>query len=250
MMRALPRTNFHSSRLVRSLSGLDVVAVAASNQALAERLGQWLDVGDAIALFAALSPKTSGATAVQSPDGSGLQEELAQLRTGLIDGIGADLGSKARIKLPQPAADAPLEIQADFSPYRRYYLAHQRDMATKIGQLRARARAVLAETSPRLKQLAELDAALDQALGERERVLLATVPTLLEKRFERLRAAHCDALRDTQQADDPGRWLQPGGWLARFRKDMQDVLLAEQDLRLQAVVGLIEAHSQEVSEHR
>ncbi|MFC3109460.1 DUF3348 family protein [Undibacterium arcticum] len=40
--------------------------------------------------------------------------------------------------------------------------------------------------SPRLKQLADLDATFETILRERESKLLATVPVLLKKRFEQL----------------------------------------------------------------
>ena len=56
MTHALPRTNLNSSRLVRSLSDMHVADAVDANPAIAERLGQWLKVADAIALFAALNP--------------------------------------------------------------------------------------------------------------------------------------------------------------------------------------------------
>ncbi|HCB41034.1 MAG TPA: DUF3348 domain-containing protein, partial [Gammaproteobacteria bacterium] len=54
-------------------------------------------------------------------------------------------------------------------------------------------------------------------------------PRLLQRRFNLLQ----------QQA-------QPG-WLQQFRKDVQALLLAELDLRLQPVLGLVEALEREVS---
>ena len=39
----------------------------------------------------------------------------------------------------------------------------------------------------------------------------------------------------------PSDWLQAGGWLAEFYKDVQELLLAELDVRLQPVLGLLEA---------
>jgi hypothetical protein len=51
---------------------------------------------------------------------------------------------------------------------------------------------------------------------------------------------------DNEQPDDPALWMQPGGWLANFCRELQGVLLAELDLRLQPTVGLIEALSNEV----
>jgi hypothetical protein len=64
------------------------------------------------------------------------------------------------------------------------------------------------------------------------------VPQLLGRRFEQLHQAHRSAL---PTPDDPARWLQPGAWLHTFCQDMRVVLLAELELRLQPVAGLLEA---------
>jgi hypothetical protein len=251
MTRALPRTSFSSCRLVRSLSRLSVVDVADSNQPLAERLGQWLAVTDAITLFAALNPSpartTTALSGTPSPGGVTLPEELSRIRMALANSITGDDGGKTRIRLPQPTPGTPVEILADFTPYRRYYLAQQRNLAASIGPLRIMAREALAACSSGLGQLAELDAALDQALSNREGDLLATVPTLLERRFAELRQTHQAALVDSGKADEPEQWFLPGGWLARFCGELQDVLLAELDVRLQPVTGLIEAYGNELA---
>lgn len=251
MTRAPPRTSFIGCKLVRSLSSLSVVDVADSNQPLAERLGQWLDVTNAITLFAALNPSSARTTTTLSgmppPKGIAMEDELACARTALVNSITGEDGGKARIRLPRPAPGAPVEVLADFAAYRRYYLAHQRNMAGSIAPLRVKAREALAVCTTGLRQLAELDATLDQALGPRESDLLATVPLLLEKRFEKLRQAHQAALVESGKEDDPEQWMLPGGWLALFCRDLQHVLLAELDLRLQPVIGLIEAYSNEVA---
>jgi hypothetical protein len=140
-----------------------------------------------------------------------------------------------------------VESAAEFSPYRRYYLAHQRDMQVGIAPLRTSARAALSRHSPALQHLAALDAVLDQALATRERTLLSTVSSLLAKRFEHLYAAHQAAQVEAQADDDPSRWMEPGEWLAVFCREMQAVLLAELDTRLQPVAGLIEALHNEVT---
>ncbi len=41
--------------------------------------------------------------------------------------------------------------------------------------------------------------------------------------------------------DDPADWTQPGSWLEAFCQDTQAVLLAELELRLKPVAGLIAA---------
>jgi hypothetical protein len=139
-------------------------------------------------------------------------------------------------------------VSGAYEPYRRYYLSHQHDMEDSVGPLRARVREVLLRATPALKQLATLDAALDGILCERESRLLSTLPMLLQRRFAHLHKAHQQQLPpaetpadDTAVPDASARWLQAGGWLARFRQEMQTVLLAELDVRLQPTLGLLEA---------
>jgi hypothetical protein len=103
--------------------------------------------------------------------------------------------------------------------------------------------------STRLRLLAALDEALDRILTARERQLLATLPSLLERRFQQLLAAHQRALLDSGQADEPLLWMQPGGWLAIFCEELQAMLIAELDLRLQPTLGLIEALHNEADRH-
>ena len=254
MAQGLPRTRFNSSRLVRVLTDLAVTDVPESKQSFAERLGQWLDFTDGLSLYSALNAGMAGAPEVQSaspsPESATARKAFERVRGALVDSIASDggLGSgKSRIELPTPAPDASVENAADFAPYHRYYLAHQRDMIASIGPLRTTVRADLSRHSPALKRLAVLDAVMDQALTARERNLLATVPALLARRFEHLYTAHQATLAEAQTADDPRRWMQPGGWLAAFCREMQAVLRAELDLRLQPIAGLIAALDQEVT---
>ena len=101
-----------------------------------------------------------------------------------------------------------------------------------------------------LKQLAALDEALDRILYVRERQLLSTVPLLLEGRFEQLLKAHPQPPVGTRQADAPALRRQPGEGLVDFHKEMQGVLLAELELRLQPTAGLIEALRNEASKQK
>lgn len=253
----LPRTGFNRPPLVRLLAGLSIAEVPESKQSLAERLGHWLELTDAIALSGALSVAQSGgqsgaqfcALSGAPADDSGpatggpLADEAVRVRRLLAEAIAADCAGqpgRARVRLPQPGPGATLETVADFLPYRRYYVAHQRDMEAAIGPLRAQARAALTAHAP---ALAAIDAVLEQTLAERERLQLGAVPFLLEKHFKRLHEAHVRALAEAEPppADDPARWLQPGGWLARFGRDLRQVLLAELELRLQPALGLLDA---------
>lgn len=247
MIRASPHAHFNRSRLARLLDRLAVVPDAEPGRPVAEALGDWLGFTDAIALYSALGTSPASPAAQYSThELPPIVTEFTQAHAALEQAIraGSAPGSgRLRIKLPRPAVDAPLEIAADYTPYLRYYFAHQRAMEAEATRLRTALRIALLNARPELHALAKLDAALADALAERERSLLASLPLLLEKRFDALRAAHRQALDEQPDAapDDPGRWMEPGGWLATFCADLQDMLLAELELRLLPATGLLEA---------
>lgn len=251
MTRAPTRTHFHSSRLIRILSDLALADAVDPGMAFAEKLGQWVDYSDAISLSAAL---TASATSTVNPPAMPTEAQMnarvaaadafARVRETLVASItksGQPNLSGKRAELPAAEPGMPFDMAISYEPYRRRYLALQRDMEAAIRPLRAHVREVLARASPALKALAALDAALDGILCERESKLLATVPVLLNKRFAQLLKAHQQALPVATQADNPALWLRPGGWLARFGHEFQTVLLAELDVRLQPTAGLMEA---------
>lgn len=251
-MLALTRTHFHSSSLMRVLADLEVAGSAAASSGFAEKLGLWVSFTDAIALSAlhnqaslqvAPARKHSATPAVMA-------EEVAKTRAGLVNLItrrGTLAGGKAHIPWPEPPDTATVGAAA-YEPYRRFYTAHQREMEASLGPLRAKVRAVLARLSPPLQQLAALDATLDNILCERESKLLTKVASLLQKRFMHLLRTHQQALHNTGQADAPALWMKDGAWLARFCHELQTVLLAELDLRLQPTLGLLEAYQCETKQ--
>ena len=220
MAQSSPGTNFNSSRLVRFLAELASVDVAESKQAFAERLGQWLDFADAIALHAVHDSASAAATRTGGADARTLADEFAAARTAWASSITASCSAQAD-KWPPPGADG--ETAAAYEPYRRFYAARQGEMEVAIRPWRNKARQALAQRGGKLGQLAALDGAFDRVFGARERQLLAGVPALLGKRFA----------------------LLAGAGLADFGKELTMVLLAELDLRLQPTVGLIEALSNE-----
>ncbi len=248
MTRALTRTSFHSSKLIRTLADLALLEAAEPAPAMAEKLGLWIAFTDAIALSGVHNASTANPpdtpSRARGVAGAALEEDFTRTRTGLENTItqsARPLVGRARAELALPRLDGPLEDATAYVPLRRYHQAHQRDMETHVRSLRARVRDGVAKASPQLQQLVALDGAFDGILRGRETKLLSTIPSLLEKRFHHLRRAHQQTLRDSQQTDTPDAWTQPGAWLARFCNELQAVLLAELDLRLQPVVGLLEA---------
>ncbi len=249
MSRALPRANFSSPRLVRLLAnaaGAIAAAPAASaapKQDFAARLGQWLRVADAIRLHAVLDGSAAAVSVAPARRERSVAADVDRVRTTLTDAIVTSCSPEpgaARIRFPAPPSGTPADIAALYAPFQRFHLAHQREMEQRLGPLRLAAREALASASPGLKQLADVDAIVDATLSGREHNLLATVPALLEHRFNALLATHWQALTG-DGTDDPVAWLLPGGWLARYREELKQMLLAELDLRLQPIMGLVEA---------
>ena len=140
-----------------------------------------------------------------------------------------------------PVAEPDPRADSDFSALAPRYFALQKQMKTKLSALRTQMRLCLAKGSHALRQLAALDGVMEQMLGEREQRLWALLPAQLEKRLAALQREHERTLERTGQADDPQRWRKAGGWLWTFEQDLQALLLAEMQVRLQPIRGLLQA---------
>jgi hypothetical protein len=227
-VQGLKRTAFSGPALVRLLAHFADLEVHEPAQSLADRLSQWLGWTDAIALSTALAtdpPAMSGARSAPRD----VEEECARVRTSLA-GAFAREEAVARRRHRAHVKPSPDDPPADYADFRQRYVSLQQSMESDIGALRTRLRSMLAARSPDMARLAVVDAVMEQALSARERSLLASVPTLLGKHFERLKSAH--AAVETPAAN---------AWLDVFRKDLQSVLLAELDVRFQPIEGLLAA---------
>ncbi|GAB3538209.1 hypothetical protein GCM10027343_03390 [Noviherbaspirillum agri] len=256
MTRVLPRTNFHSSKLIRCLADLAIAETADAGQAFAEQLGQWIHFADAINLSSVHGDSAAALRKMQPEARAAARDVALDAACAEYDRIQALLANsirkscspnpgRAHIKLPEPILELSMDVAAAYAPYRRFYEAHQRDMELGIQPLRVNVRETVAKASPRLRKLAELDAAFERILRERESKSLSRISLLLKKRFEQLFKEHQQQLAEAKQTDNPVRWTQTGGWLARFHSDVQTLLLAELELRLQPALGLIEAFKQD-----
>lgn len=245
----MQRTGLTSARLVRVLAELGAEDLPEPKQTLGERIGQWLGFNDALSLYSAINADTTVTPPPGTPpmrDVVTLQNTLNRLRATLTASFttaSSAKPTKPRIEFPsQPAIAA--DGVPDFSPYHRYYLAHQRAMAADIGALRARARSALSSRSAALKRLALLDAVLEQGLAARERDLLAQIPEMLLRRCQdryRTRQTAPTASSAIDASPDDAR----DEWPETLRKDIEELLQAELELRLQPVAGLIAALDEE-----
>ena len=203
-------------RLLARIGGVN----AGAGPPLAATLAQWIDWPRAVVLAGALDGRLpDDEAATPDTDGDDIATACAQARAQLRGEILGD-------PLLAPAAAPRDEAAIDFAPLRARYVAHQRAALVATGRLRGRLRELCAACAP-LARLAEVDAAMEQILAPREHALLSGVPDLLAGHFERLR----------QQAPA----ATPAAWLARFRHDMRELLLAELDLRFSPVDALLAA---------
>ncbi|WP_043519409.1 DUF3348 domain-containing protein [Achromobacter arsenitoxydans] len=270
MLQASQRTGLSGPTLIRLLTRLTDADVQQSRQSLSDHLSQWLGWTDAIALSAALNTSPPVIAPGARMFSSAEERECARVRNTLADAIASDTAATAAKRIApgqapvkKPAALA--EADADYSNFRQRYLSLQHTMETSIGNLRSRLRGMVAAKNGEMTRLAVVDAIMDRALLPKERALLGAIPKLLQAHFERLRkaeeAALAQAAADAEaqpadaesavdaeepagadaaaQAAAPAVGITPGAWLDTFRADMRSVLLAELDVRLQPVEGLL-----------
>lgn len=207
---------------------LEVPADAGTAPGLVEGLGRWLRWTDAIPLAAALQPATGQRP--QPLDAAAWAAEVARVRASLERAI--------------RSATAASLTETDVASWRRRHAGVQQTMETALAALRGQLRAALAHASPAQARLAALDAVFGDALAHRETALLALLPGKLERHLERLQGARDSAAPPnppTPPAPAPAGEPRQPAWLAPFRQDLQQLLQAELELRLQPALGLLAA---------
>lgn len=243
MIQTATSTLSDRSRLVRLLSELSAIKFSASEHNLAEQLGRLIGLSDSISLARSLGqlPLKAGDPSVENA-GAVRDDLLASRREMMriiVESFAPQAGSTG-IQAPSLSVGTRIEALQTFEPYRRFYSMHQAEMAGAIQSLRQRVRNGVAGFSVELNQLAELDRILGESLSIHTGKLFNLCPKLLEERFKQLLQAHRDSSAETN-VTEPHQWLMPGGWLELFYQDMKELLLAELDVRLQPVFGLLEA---------
>lgn len=255
MTRVQPRPRLHSSALLRFLSEKGLIDAAVTPGDVGQRLGDWLDFRHAIALQGFIGavddPNSVPARATARVDAAVLRQRFAQVRAALEQSIlqgTAPAPGLPRIHLPPTELEQPIDPKTAFDPFRRYGVGHQRQMDSVIRSLRAQLRGMLDKGPTPHKQLATLDAIFENVLLAREARLLAHIPAQFEKRFNKALKLHMKQLVSACEADEPA----PASslWLAPLLEDLRAALLAELDLRLQPVLGLIEALTQDTPQQQ
>ncbi|MFT7184970.1 MAG: hypothetical protein ACI84K_000342 [Pseudohongiellaceae bacterium] len=241
------------SKLVRFLSEYKLGNIEISHKNFAGRLGLLVDLSDSVSLSEALRaiPKMSHkfvSLAAEAQD-EGLVEVFLKQRSVVLKSILKSFDAKAvfvQFKLPVPKSDTLIKDAINFDQYQRFYLLHQSELDFKIEKLRSCIRKMMSEQSLGLAQLAELDKTISQSMRVHTRKHFSVVPKILKVRFELLYSEYRETLERTNYVDNPSLWLTEKGWLTQFYAEMQQLLLAEFEVRLQPVIGLVEAYNEEI----
>lgn len=245
MMAVSAQAPQKGSRLIQYFSDLVVSDVTVSHKRFAEKLGDLIDLSDSFSLSDSLRGlKRTPFEAKENNDN--IQNVFIGTRSIIMEAIiksfVADTGNQP-FQLPRPNIDTLSNDESAFEPYRRFYASHQSEIELQLLKLRAQVRESISGYSSELAQLAALDTALGDMLSVHSRKLFSSIPKLLAQRFHHLRQQQLQ--EEQPPLDSPERWSGSDGWLGMFLEEMQGLLLAELEVRLLPVIGLIEAFNEE-----
>jgi hypothetical protein len=259
------RKFLHRTRLVQRLTELEVTGDQISQHQSSDRFGDLLSLHDCVNLSEMLAefsaiPFEPTRTSIEA-----IKDEFIRGHAALVDFIVRSFSlraGRARGKLPTPEAyhshcrltqvyattgsGLSKNHTAAYEPYRKFYAGRQETLAIKIYHLRSKMADAISGASPELAQLASLDKGVGDALSVQSQQIFAVIPNLLGRRFKHLLDAHWHELPNSPAASDLEPWMKSGGWISGFCGEMQEMLLAELEIRLLPVLGLIEAFSDTV----
>jgi hypothetical protein len=253
MTQAVKHRSVISLKLVKLLSEYNMTNIEVTYSNFAERLGLLVDLSDSVTLSESLraipTMRHEARDSQNNAQCDSLVQEFLGQRSAILKSILKSFDPSAvfiQFKLPIPNLDTSIEDALNFEQYQRFYLLHQSELDFKIDKLRCFVRKVISEYSLNLTQLAELDKTFSKSMAAHTRKRFTVVPKLLKFRFEQLYADYCKDIKQNALKDKPIVWVNDNGWLSKFYAEMQQVLLAELDVRLQPIIGLVEAYSEEI----
>jgi hypothetical protein len=250
MTQTASSTLLDRSRLVRLLSELSEANFSSADYNLAEHLGRLLSVSDSISLSRSLRHLPEVVGAKLATDADAIKDDVLTSREQMMRVIVRSFAAEHEgtgIQVPTVSTGTRAEALETYEPYQRFYSMHQAEMAGAVNSLRQRVRAAVSGFSVELHQLAELDRIIAESLSPHTSKLFNLTAKLLQQRFKQLQTAHRLKEGDSNSTE-LHHWLSPGGWLELFYRDLQELLLAELDVRLQPILGLLEALYEHVSD--
>lgn len=216
----------HAHRLLNLLADYGALKSPGELPCFGERLSRLFGLGDTMKLDAATAHRARQTGFPQPAAVDRLTAELANTRKALIRRIQSftetlDTGTEPD---PETALNA--------------WLALQRKVASSSRQLRDKVRNAMKDQGHAMARLAQLDAVFDHTMAGYTSQCFAQIPRLLEQQFRSLQTPS-DASPDTGTA--------PDNRLLCYCEKAQSLLLAELDVRLEPVLGLLEACHNEVN---
>ncbi|MCV2361800.1 DUF3348 domain-containing protein [Paucibacter sp. TC2R-5] len=186
----------------------------------AARLGAWFGWADAIEIAQVLT----------TPPGSAVSEaariKAMHWASTELERLQAELASSfhhTELAGESNSISDGATLKDLLVPYLQHFGQQQRVIESRTSTFRALLRARLTRASDELARLAQLDDYIERAMAAPQLRAMAGLSALLETRAQKHYAA------------------DPRQWRARLCSDLQRLLRAELDHKLQAVLGLIEA---------
>lgn len=216
----------HSSTLLAQLAQMGAPATRETLPCFAERLSRLFGLSDTMTLDAATAFRTRQSGYVQGALVDQLTDELATTRRALVR------------RIHGWADELAFDDELEFEPMLNAWLALQRRIAANSRQLRDKTRKAMKDQGQNLARLAELDAVFDHTMAGYTSQCFANLSQVLEQRFQQLQAPSAE-----NQTSSP----TPDNGFHRYCEEAQALLLAELDVRLEPVLGLLEACHNEVN---
>lgn len=249
----MAQISLEGSRLVRFLNNLDVSNAELFNKDFAERISQLIGLHKSLALSGLPLQMARLRYEPRSVNAEAVQQECLRVNQELMESLIASFSpgsGSARVQFPGTREDASEEQLQSFELYVQFYNARQRQIEQKLQHLLSYVRDAAAGFSPRLAQLVMLETSLGEAIAGYDRQCFASVPKLLQGHFEELRQEHNEQQSPSEQRqidlnDTEATINVAPQWAQQFGGDMRELLLAELELRLLPILGLVEAFDEE-----
>ena len=235
----------NTPRVSRYLAELDISSDAIDPESFAARLSQLIDLPTSLKIAHThgklLELTSSEATATASE----AKTEFLTTHAAIVDGIIKSYTPSEQLQWAElPNSDSlRLDNERDaLKPYIDFYLLHQKQILAKVKRLRNFIRNAASGLSPELAQLVKLDMVLDDTLIMHSRQTFTKVSNLLSTRFF--------PLLQSSQAEQPELLADnDSSAIAHIHtvisNDIQAILLAEVEVHMLPILGLIEAIEEE-----
>ncbi|MFK7732922.1 MAG: DUF3348 family protein [Pseudomonadales bacterium] len=222
--------DYRGSQMIRFLDELQITDEPVSPERFSGRLAELIDLSQSVKISIAHTAMSRMEFEPFDNSFDTARDEVMRVHADTVDIIVkafTDHTGSTRLKAPKPERLNNESQKAAIKPFLSFYAYYQRMLDSKLNTLREYIRNSASGLSVKLAQLAKLDEVLADTLGAHERKSFAQVPILLERRFsEQLQRSQVGQLEELHTS---------------FCRDLQALLLAELEVRMLPVLGLIES---------